>query len=163
MARQETDREDLLAEAVAMPRRCEARLGTEPTLITAGFRINGWCSVYFGSDPVYQWDADGRFRRGYRAGLLYRSQGTTIAQLRRERSATATTLLRHDLTTEELATFRTQMLTEVRQLTIAMIQETWQIQRQIPADDSTLLQDLRQLFDRVCTTVDWLAPAIAHR
>jgi hypothetical protein len=103
MARLETDREDLLAEATAYGRRAECRWGE--TVVFAGLKETGAAAVYFDGDPVYHLDADARLRRAFVAGDLYRTQGTTLARLQRHRTAARTELLRHDLDPAKLAAF----------------------------------------------------------
>ncbi len=113
MARTETDRDDLFAEAVAMPRRAEfvaPDLPNEQSPIVAGVHRNGRVSVYCGGAVADHLDAAGRLTRAFRTGdagapLLYRSQGETLAELIRVRSAAGTSLVRRDLSAGELRTF----------------------------------------------------------
>lgn len=127
MARKETDREDLMREAVALNRRMEIdmdltaappREGDATTgfptpsyePIVLGFRdATGWFSIYFGQDPVYTWDAEGRLRRAYEHGCLFRTQGMTLARLERRRGSSSVELVRHDLDRAECARFVTRM------------------------------------------------------
>src|SRR5262245_54153743 len=102
MARQESDREDLWAEAVALTSRVEFRRSDDERPILIGFRDTGWCSIYVGQDLMLQFTPAGGLRRAFRDGDLYRTQGTTLSRLRRQRSAAETTLLRSDLSAEEL-------------------------------------------------------------
>lgn len=106
MARHESDREDLFAELAALNPRIELRVGESDQTVCAGRKesTGGW-SLYLTSDQVYHFDAEGRLRRAYMDGFLYRSEGSTLSRLRRERSATETTLIRHDLDAGELAGF----------------------------------------------------------
>ncbi|MCH7988877.1 MAG: hypothetical protein IID46_06955 [Planctomycetes bacterium] len=71
MARQESDREDLMSEAVALVRRCECETADENDSVISGFRKCGSLSLYFGSDPVYHFDNNARLRRAFRGGFLY--------------------------------------------------------------------------------------------
>jgi hypothetical protein len=125
MARDESDREDLMREAVALKRRMEIETNatatppgdgdvatgaskTEP--IVLGFRdATGWFSIYFGQDPVYTWDDEGRLRRAYEQGCLFRTQGTTLARLERRRGSSFVELVRHDLDAAECAGFVARM------------------------------------------------------
>lgn len=109
MARHETDREDLLAEATALDPRVEWFPSEAGELVTAGQRRDGAASIYFGGDPVYQFDAAGRLRRAFVDGLLYRTQGTTLARLTRIRTDRETILKRGDLTAREVEQFLTEM------------------------------------------------------
>lgn len=118
MARTESDREDMIREATAMRNRIEWQLPDKPEPVFAGVRSDGSLAIYFGADPVFQFTASGGLRRAYSDGFLYRTQGTTLARLKRDRSAESTVLLRTDLTPSELAAFLDRMdeyLTRLRQ------------------------------------------------
>ncbi|MBC8114792.1 MAG: hypothetical protein H7062_10470 [Candidatus Saccharimonas sp.] len=160
MARLESDREDLMAEAVALVRRVELRTPGRNGTVVVGFRTNGWLSIYLGPDPMYQFDELGRLRRAFMDGLLYRTQGTTLAQLRRERTDVETTLLRRDLTEPELAEFRSAMLSAVASLHEHLVQRQAVLVRQSSAADDHLLDELATGLDRVLKSPEFLAPPI---
>lgn len=162
MARHESDREDLLAEAVALVRRAEWRLPgfAEPVLL--GERDNGWFSIYVGQDLCWQFDAADRFRRAYVAPALYRTQGTTLARLLRDRTSETTVLRRTDLAAAELDEFRAELrsvLSELnRSLELAAVDPLRIVPDGVPGVAAGLVDRLRRLsaVDRT----DWLAPAI---
>lgn len=160
MARIESDREDLLREAVALVRRAELIGPNEPDLLVIGFRETGWLSIYFGQDLMYQFDELGRLRRAYVDGLLYRTQGQTLAQLRRERSETETSLVRRDLDEGSLLEFRDRLHTCIRRLQEHLQDGQLNIVRQIPPDDSDFVSDVLAALGLVLETSDFLAPAI---
>jgi hypothetical protein len=116
MARSESDREDLIREATALRNRVEWQLPDEIEPVFAGVRSDGSLSIYFGADPVYQFTAAGGLRRAYVGGFLFRTQGTTLAKLNRERSTEETALLRRDLNTDELSQFLARMDEQLMQL-----------------------------------------------
>lgn len=117
MARIEEDREDLYGEATAYPQRGEFALSEdEYDVLFVGLKPGMKAAFYFGADPVYQFDGQGKLRRVYREGALYRSQGTTLAQLLRERTAEQTTLVRHDLSPAELQTVLAEMRTHLQDI-----------------------------------------------
>ena len=97
MARQESDRDDLMGEATALVRRAEWKPLSGVEAVVTGFRRDGSMSLYFGADPVYHFDETGRLKRAFLAGRLYRTQGTTLAELTRRREKTETHLIRRDL------------------------------------------------------------------
>lgn len=106
MARQERDREDLMAEATALTRRAEwIPPGEEP--VVTGFRNNGAFSIYFGPDPCFHFTPKGELRRAFANGYLFRSEGTTLSRLLRQREElpAKVELLRSDLGSEELNDF----------------------------------------------------------
>ncbi|QDT28929.1 hypothetical protein [Gimesia panareensis] len=103
MARQEQDREDLMREATALYPRAELQVQHEIEPVFWGQKRSGQFSFYFGGDPVYQFDVQGHLRRAYLDGQLYRTQGATLARLKRTRTADSSTLERYDLTEAERA------------------------------------------------------------
>lgn len=109
MARTEADREDLFAELRSFPLRVEWRRLEGEEFVTGGRRNDGSAAIYFGGDPVYRFDGAGRLRRACVDGALYRTQGTTLARLVRERTPTETLLKRRDLTPQELAAWLAEM------------------------------------------------------
>ena len=160
MAHTEFDREDLMAEAIAMTRRVELTFPGQQTLIVTGFRANGWLSIYLGPERMYQFDERGRLRRAFINGLLFRTQGTTLAQLHRQRTETETVLLRRDLSHSELAEFRLVMLDHVTAFHERLTKQEVVIVRQVPAEDDPLLNDLAVGLDRVLNASEFLAPPI---
>jgi hypothetical protein len=98
VARHESDREDLLREATALVERCELHLPTSPaTEVVAGFRRNGALSVFFGADPVVQFDPQGRLRRAYWRGSLLKAEGGQLIRLEKRRTETESLLIRSEL------------------------------------------------------------------
>lgn len=134
MARRESDRDDLLAEATAFVRRVEFRIPEEPEPVVIGIHADGRFSVYFGSDPVFHLSATGRLRRAFVAGELYRTQGETLARLRRERSETETVLKRYDLNGEELARFLQTARVRLHQLATACENGCDELLRRVPPE-----------------------------
>lgn len=126
MARDESNREDLLREATALVERIELvpRSDTAAAslnlavddVIVAGFRAEGALSIFFGVDPVYQFNAAGELRRAYRDGLLFKAVNGRLVSLRRERTEEEVQLLRHELTDVEQQEFLTTMSKQLRGL-----------------------------------------------
>ena len=160
MARTESDRKDLMAEAVAMTRRVEVTIPGNETLIVTGFRANGWLSIYLGPERMYQFDEEGRLRRAFVNGLLFRTQGTTLAQLHRQRTETETVLLRRGLSHSELAEFRLAMLDHVTAFHERLTKREVVIVKQVPAEDDQLLNGLAVGLNRVLNASEFLAPPI---
>jgi len=161
MAREESDREDLMREATALVRRAElsyAGLADENPVI-AGFRRDGRLAVYFGPDPVYQFDEKRRLRRAYAEGFLYRTQGETLARLSRNRTRAQTELIRYDLNPDELKTFLDSAKTRLLDLREAILAGTVEIRAQIPTDGD-LLGDLERALTEILDRNLPLAPPI---
>lgn len=162
MSRIETDREDLMREATALRIRAEFQIpGREETII-AGCRDNGWWSIYFGPAPCYHFDAEGRLRRGYVGGRLYRTQETTLAELERVRSDAATRLLRRDLQPEELDAFLNDMRDQLTNLETALRSGTAILLQAVPFEANVAGPLTRFLADML-NAPPALAPPIKTR
>lgn len=158
MAKNESDREDLMAEAGALVRRMEIlRDDAEP--IVAGEKSDGRWSVYFGADPAYHFDEVGRLQRAFVDGKLYRTQGAALAELKRVRSELATTLNRRDLPPAELGGFLHGMRERLKGLAEEIDGGDAVFGRRVPDDDDALPADFRRLVDRVLLDPETLAPA----
>ncbi len=164
MAREESDREDLLREATAYGRRAEFRIvgGEHATVFFVGLRESG-CSLYVGQDPVYHLDAGDRLRRAYVGGELYRTQGETLARLRRERTESTTDLLRTDLNEDELTDFRAEAAREIRRVLGAIGDDAVVVEGRVPKEDERILADAAERFARHLDEGQPLAPAIKGR
>lgn len=162
MARHSSDREDLMAEAVTLLPRISFLVPNSKEEIVAGQRADGRWSIFFGGDPVYQFDAHDRLRRAFVAGELYRSQGTTLARLTRQESQHETVLLRHDLSGEELTQFFQRLRQYLQTVADAIARETAQILICIPPDTG-YLAELANSIQNVLQGGDTLSPALNKR
>jgi predicted nuclease with TOPRIM domain len=132
MARQESDREDLLREAVGLVRRVELRIGGEVETVTAGFRRNGALSVYFGADPVWQFNTAGEVRRGYVAGKLLKADGGRLVEMIRERTDDVTQLVSRELSEDESQTVLSAAAQRIDHLRAALGEGRYDIVGQVP-------------------------------
>ena len=114
--RVEADREDLLAEAVNLRERIELRVPGSEDAVTIGCNDLGHWSFYFGAEPMYRFDTEGRLRRAVRDGKFYRTQGATLAELERVRLENETQLQRRDLSKGEVETFLSEVRSHLQQL-----------------------------------------------
>jgi hypothetical protein len=106
MARQEQDREDLIAEATALVTRAEVSVPDAPQPVVLGLRSNRWLSVYLNPELVFHFNEHGALRRAHVDGLMYRSSPKGLSRLRRHRSGpNSSELLRADLSAEEQQEF----------------------------------------------------------
>lgn len=103
MARQESEREDLLREATVLVERIELSLPNQPETIVAGFRRDGSASFFFGQSPVFQFNSSRELRRAFRDGLLYKTDNGRLVEMRRERTAEAVELRSRVLPDDESA------------------------------------------------------------
>ena len=138
MARDESNREDLLREATALIERVE--LVPRPTGIhlVAGFRRDGELSIFFGEDPVYQFNAAGELRRAYRNGVLLKATNGRLASLNRVRTEREVQLVRTDLSDSEQGVFLDQMAANLRQLKEWIRHGEIEVVGQVPADADVL-------------------------
>ncbi len=162
MAQHEDDREDLMREAVALPHRVELSVNGFESLITIGFRSNSAMSIFIGQDPVYQFDPEGRLRRAFVDGLLYRSQHTTLAMLKRERTDTQTLLLRTDIADDALQSFRGTMLFSLQILEQKLNSADFTIRRSVP-DAISHITRIQSTLASIRLAESWLSPTIRRR
>jgi hypothetical protein len=162
MARQESDREDLFGEAAALVERAELNVPGMAEPVTAGRRKAGGWSIYFGGDPCFHFDAEGRLRRAFAQGRLYRTQGRTLAELERVRAPDVTELRRRDLTPAELAEFLGAARHRLADLHAAIQQHDTRVQRVFP-HGAPVTAGLGQALQRILNPVLRLAPPIKGR
>ncbi len=163
MARTESDREDLMREAIALTERAELQCEGFRETVICGFRDNGSLSIYFGQDPVYQFDSDGLLRRAYVDGLLFRSQQSTLARLRRERTEKRTMLVRTDLESTELLHFRDTMGGSLQRLHAALQQSRFTVMSAVPEGNMVADRALRMLNTILQQHDTWLSSTIRAR
>lgn len=160
MSRSEADREDLLAEAVGLPRRIECVLDESGEIIVAGIGRDDRLSVYFNSDPVFHFDAQNRLRRAFVDEKQYRSQGDTLAELARHRTDLRTVLQRRDLSPERTAAFLDDVAGRLRNLCEAMNGDGLTVLRRAPPEDSAIIGDIGERLRAIIETEIPLSPAI---
>jgi hypothetical protein len=163
MSRQEGDREDLFHEIRALSPRVEFQVLPDGEIVTAGSRAatRGW-SIYFGADPAYHFDSSGGLRRAYAEGLLYRTQGTTLARMNRQRNAKEVQLVRHDLAEVEVADFVGDMRSRLTSLRDTMQRGQTKVLRQEPAE-LAVASLFAQALDKILFAEPILASAIPTR
>ena len=161
MASNEADREDLIRDAVALKTRIEWEIPGEPESVVTGLRSDLSLSVFFGQDPVFHFNPEGQLRRAFVGGFLYRTQGSTLARLNRERSESETTLLRSDLTESDLGEFLAAMGERLATLRTALENETATKLRFVV--DESVSADFAKSIRKAESASPALAPAIASR
>lgn len=105
MAREEHDREDMLAEARNLVERASLRIPGNDEEVFVGFRRTGGPSFYFGPERAYQFTSVGALRRAFVDGLLYKAETGRVVSLRRQRGVQSIELLRHALSEAEQQAF----------------------------------------------------------
>lgn len=135
MARQESDREDLLREATALVQRAEFQLQNEPEPVVAGFRRDGSFSLFFGSEQVVQFNSASQLRRGYFDGKLLKADKGRLVWMTRERTAEAVVLLSRELSPAEVSDTLQRATDLIERLSLALQQGTLTLVGQVPADE----------------------------
>lgn len=162
MARHEADREDLFVEATALTRRIELALSGAAEPVVAGCRPTGAWSIYFGGDPCYHFDPNGRLRRAFVDARLYRTQGDTLARLHRVRTDDAVELVRTDLSAVERRAFLERMRQRLAELQQQLADGTAARRRQFP-EGTDVASLLASSLTRILADGPRLAPAIPTR
>ena len=144
-----------MREAVALPRRVQLQIDGHDDPVIAGFFRDDRLAIYFGGDPVFQFDVDGRLRRAFVNGRLYRTQGSTLAELSRIRTADSTELSRRDLSSAELEAFLREMENHLRALRQSISLQPPAVLRQVSVEGD-ILPLLAQRLDLILSTrVHW--------
>jgi hypothetical protein len=141
VARQESDREDLIREATALVERIEIKFGD--VIVTAGFRANGALSLFFAADPAIQFNSLCQLRRAYSAGKMYKANRGKLISMRKERSGGETALLSQEVPAEDLSLLMADLYERMRALRDALAESRFAIRSQIP-EDSPVLERLVQ-------------------
>jgi hypothetical protein len=160
--RVEADREDLLAEAVNLRERIELRIPGHEEAVTIGCNDWGHWSFYFGAEPMYRFDAEGRLRRAVRGGKLYRTQGGTLAELTRVRLEQETQLQRRDLSPGEVEGFLVEVRSHLQQLHPEYTTGRCQTLREV-GTQADFPARLAALLSRFAGGPIMLAPALATK
>ena len=132
MAREEHDREDLLAEAKVLFERASLQVAGLADPIVAGFRRDGGAAFYFGADRVYQFTSAGELRRAFVEPLLYKAEEGRLVALRRKRTAQSVNLVRHELNSAEERAFLAEMRQNLAALGRALAAGDFQLHAQVP-------------------------------
>jgi hypothetical protein len=148
MAREESRRDDLIREATALVERIELRPRTVDVSIAAsklfdqpvvaGFRRDGALSIFFGEDQVYQFNAEGELRRAYCDGKLLKATRGRLAALDRARTEHEVQLVRHELSSAEVAGFLRRMEDRLRDLSKLIDANLFEVAGQVPSDVDVL-------------------------
>ncbi|MGE0610458.1 MAG: hypothetical protein AB7O62_25440 [Pirellulales bacterium] len=133
MARDEHDREDLLAEATALVQRVKFLPAGTDDEVVVGFRADGAASFFLGADPVYQFNSQGALRRAYVDGLMVKARDQRLVSLRRVRTSQQVVLLSAELDAAQANRFLTDMTARLMALRTALEAGTLAVAGSIPA------------------------------
>ncbi len=138
MARQTSDREDLLNEATALVVRAEFTAGGFAENILVGFRNNDAASVYIGPDLAYHFTSDNQLRRAIRDGLLIKAVDGRLFEMRRQRADGEVQLLRRELPPDETAEYLANCRQQLHQINKRITANDIELVGQSPADGDAM-------------------------
>jgi len=168
------EREDLLAEMTALVERAELLLsggdlqpgGEVPNgeVLVAGFRRSGGLSLYFGSDPVYQFNAGGELRRMYAGGALYAAdRGQLVAIERQPSTSGRVQLARTPLSAAAAGGLMAEMNRRLGGLERSLREGRFQTLRTVPAAvDAPAADDVPGRAALPARILDWLSRQPGH-
>lgn len=163
MARHESDREDLLREATAYVIRWEMQSPGFSEDLFVGYKRDHSLSIYCGSDPVYHFNSEGQLRRAFVDGRLYRTQGTTLAELTRHRTPDHSELLRRDLDAEQCQRFLQRMRKSLNDLSHSLAAERCQLGRVVGTTSGDAQLKLLESLKRIQNSTTPLSKPFAGR
>lgn len=161
MARHEADREDLYEEFRSAVMKWEILIDGTDQMVVAGIRKDGRTSLYFSQDDCFHFNDELQLLRAYVAGDLYRTQGTTLARLRRVRTEEQTELRRHDLSENELSELLAHLKSQIGSLLKKVEQRSITVVRAQP--EQSELDHLRAKLQRLSGFPIQLAAAYPTR
>ena len=134
MAREQHDREDLLADAKSLVERVRLEIPGHDEPVIVGFRQDGGASFYFGAQPAYHFTSAGKLRRAYSDEFLYKAERGQLVEMRRDRSPGTVNLLRHVLDANEQRAFIGRTRQQLQALRAALAEGKFKVSGQVPAD-----------------------------
>jgi hypothetical protein len=134
MARNQSDREDLLGEATGLVERIELEIADRDEPIVAGYRANGALSVFFGAGLVYQFNTLDELRRSFADACPITTKAGKLVVMRRVEEANRTVLRSRVFSDVEHCEFLSQAGVELANLEQHLSDQTFRIVGQVPAD-----------------------------
>jgi hypothetical protein len=138
MAKIEQDREDLMREAKALSPRAEIATPAFGESVVFGFRSSGGISLFFGADPVYQFNSVGELRRAYVNGELYKAHKRRLEVLQREKTSNQVTLWRTELDDSQQSEFLAAMQSSLERLEAVIAQREFNLVEEFPAASNAI-------------------------
>jgi hypothetical protein len=152
LAKQEVDREDILREATALVNRVEVkfsgRVGGDH--IVFGFRECGSLAIYFGAEPVYQFNVNQALRRAYHQGCLLKAVDCLLVSMRRERQNGKLELISTSWDDKKTREFIGQVCRDMSQLVEAIEAGEVQVIGFVAAVQQTTAETLTTQFCNWC-------------
>ena len=152
MAREESDREDLLREATALVQRAEIQLDGLPGTSFVGFRRDGCFSFYRTADEAYHFNTSGELRRAHIDGQLIKAEKGKLVGLTRQREADQVALLRDEFDQQRTTAFMQQLRLALSTLSDQLHQSTLQVVGKVDAEGdpvASLAQWIQSSLDAI--------------
>ena len=126
--------------------RAELHLQGFEESTVVGFRTGGAASVFFGADPVYQFNTSNELRRGFRDGQLIKAVDGKLFTMRRERGDGQVQLLRSELGDDDAAEYLANCREHLDTLQSRLTGKEFELVGQVPEDEKV-----------VARIIDWIA------
>lgn len=152
MARQESDREDVMREATALVDRAELIVPGVAEPVVIGFRREGAASVFFGQDPVFHFNSAGQLRRVFSEGDLLKADRGKLIRLRRQRTEDETNLLVSELGADEERSLLKQLTANLEELHKAIVAGRAHVSAQKP-ESADVLKRIEAWLELVSGTI----------
>lgn len=150
MAKQKQDKEDILREATALVNRVELKLGGEgesDDSVFVGFRRDGSVSFFYGGEPVYQFNTQHAFRRGYYQSTMLKAEQGKLVQLTRSREGEQLVLLSREFNAQQSSEFLEEMRQNLLNLLAAIRNDEYELIGFVVVEETTAQQLLFQIAD----------------
>jgi hypothetical protein len=144
MAREEHERENLLAEATALVQRVQLDTPDGHSIVV-GFRRDGSASIFFDEEPVYQFNSRGELRRAHLDGALYKAEHGRLVRLLRHRVPGEVQLVRRELSDDETNAFMQDVARRLGALAQTLRDSGYRLVGCVPADVDVLGRALHWL------------------
>jgi hypothetical protein len=133
MARVESDREDIMREAVSLVDRAAYRLPGFPDVVVAGFRRSGAASFYFGQEEAFHFNDLSELRRCYLSGMLIKAEKGRLVSLQRVRDeSSAVYLLSSELAENQTREILCLVWNRISELQRAIADQSAHVVQQVP-------------------------------
>lgn len=148
--RLEQPREDLIKEATALVERVEFRLDGYSESVVVGFRRGGSASFYFGSERVFQFDAEKQLRRAYIDGQLLKAEQVGLVAVDRAGVPGRVVLKRRTLSLQQTTRILELVAQQLWQLAACLRAKTYSLVRQVPTETDVVgrIGDWLDSFER---------------
>ena len=156
MSHASKETEELLRDATALVERLSLQTPDWPDHVVVGFRSNGSASIFFGEDPVYQFNNKHELRRSYWRGQRIKSESGKLFALVPEPDVSRLRFVGRDFDEGQTHGYLAELTGRLEQLRTALANGNVQVVGQMPPD--------HDLLPRVITWIEALpaTPAIAH-